>query len=237
MIRIAHAYSNLLNLYGSWANPTLLKRYLQDTGYDVEVVAFTIGGYVDISSFDLIYFGAGTERRMILALQDFRRFLTEVKDYIEDERSILLTGNSMAVFGNTVTDISGIEYQGISLIDIDTKIHSRRNYSELIMSSSLTEHPVIGNINSSIDIYSNNETPMFRVVKETSGSRKEEGVFKDRIYATELSGPLLVRNPYLLHRFAELLAEKELPLNNNSWFTTALEGYQRATATLKRELI
>ena len=236
MIKIAHAYDNLLNLYGSWANCAVLERYLSEAGYEVRLSSFTIGEYIDLSSFDLVYFGAATERRMLLAVNDFRRYLTELKEFIDDDRILFVTGNSMAIFGNTITDKDGMKYQATSLFNFDATIHTKRRYSELILTSQLTDMPVIGNINSSMDISLGNETPMFHVVKETQGRRKVEGVQKNHLYVTEVSGPILVRNPYLLHSFAEIVAGKTLPLSVSGWFTNATKGYQTQLLKLKKEL-
>ena len=236
MIRIAHAYDNLLNLYGSHGNIMVLERYLNEAGYETKVSSFTTGQYMDISQYDLVYFGAGTERNMILSLLDFRRYFSELKEYLEDGRKLLVTGNSMAIFGNSITDINGKTYEGAELIDITTTIHTKRTYSELVMTSNLLEQPVIGNINSSVDITVKNETPMFTVIKETSGRRRTEGVQQEQIFATEVSGPLLVRNPFLLHKYAELLVEKEIWESQESWFSIATAGYTASLAALKREL-
>ena len=236
MIKIAHAYGNLLNLYGSYVNPVMLARYLTEAGYDTSVGSFSIGSYIDISSCDLIYFGAGTERRMLSALLDFRRFQPEFSQYLAKGGRILASGNSIAILGKTITDVSGRIYQGLSCIDIETTIKAKREYSELIMTTPLSEQPVIGSINSSLSISAGDETGMFRVIKDSSGRRRQEGVVKDGIYATESGGPLLIRNPYLLHRFSEITAGSELPLNTSSWFSYAVEGYKNALAALKRDL-
>ncbi|MCL1830519.1 MAG: hypothetical protein FWG21_03720 [Oscillospiraceae bacterium] len=235
MIKIAHVYNNLLNLYGSWGNLAVLERYLTESGYEVSLNSFSVGGYSNLSDYDLIYLGAGTESRMLQALSDFKRFHADIKQYLKDDRKILATGNSMAILGEKVTD-DGSVYEGASVIDISTVIGSNRNYSELILSSRLNDHPVIGNINSSITITYGKDPVFFDILSQSVGNRKQEGVQKGSIYATELSGPLLVRNPYLLHSFCEVLVEKALPMNTNEWFATALNGYSSSLATLKKQL-
>ena len=236
MIRIAHAYSNLLNLYGSYANLSLMERYITKTGNEVVISSFNIGSYIDLSSFDLIYFGAGTERRILLALDDFRRYSEELNDYLSEDKMLFVSGSSIAMLGKSITDVEGMTHEGLSLIDIDSCIHPKRTYTELLMKSKICAYPVIGNINSSMTIEIGNETRMFDVIKETSGKRKGEGVQKGSIYATEVGGPLLVRNPYLLHSFAEILLEKELPLGKEGWFLDAIEGYSRALLSLRKDL-
>lgn len=237
MIRIATGYADLLNLYGDYANIKALVRYLRDCGQLVETTGFSIGGYTNLKMCDLLYIGAGTERKMLQALGDFRRYFEELRIFCEEKGGfVFATGNAIALLGRTVTDSMGNVHEAAGLLDLDCKIDNKRRYSELLLHSELTERPVIGNVNSSM-VVTSRETPAFTVIGEAGGySLSTEGAVNGSVFATELSGPLLIRNPALLRRFSEIYADRKLPENEQEWLKTMEMGYDRALAALRKEL-
>ena len=77
--KIIHFYPHLMNLYGSYANLTVLRRYLELLGHSVDVVTVAPGENAQLSDADFIFMGAGTERSQKAALQDFRRFEGDIR--------------------------------------------------------------------------------------------------------------------------------------------------------------
>ena len=72
--KIIHLYPDLMSLYGSYANVTVLRRHLEDLGGTVTVESVQPGEDADIAHADFIYMGAGTERAQKAALADLARF-------------------------------------------------------------------------------------------------------------------------------------------------------------------
>ncbi len=236
MIRITTGYRDLLNLYGDYSNISLLARYLTELDLLVETDSFSAGSYINLMQHDLLYLGAGTERRMLRALSDFKRYQAELHQFCEKGGFVFATGNAIALLGKTVVDSEGNSHEAAGLLDLDVRINRKRSYSELIAKTPLTENLVVGNINSSIMVESR-EQPLFQIVSEAPAvSGKTEGAIKNTVVATQLSGPLLVRNPALLHAFAEKVSDKKLPELEASWVSNAKEGYQRALLKLEREM-
>ena len=236
MIRIITAYPNLLNLYGDYINAAALARYLTESGCEAMTVPFTVGNYVNLLSADMIYIGAGTERRMLAALDDFRRFFDELFQYVDGGGLVLATGSAACLLGRNVTDIAGHCHEAAGILDIEAFDIGKRRYSELLMRCGLDESPVIGNVNSSLSVKWRD--PAFFEIRKQSGNLtfKTEGAVKHNVFATEVSGPLLLRNPRLLHTFAERLADRTLPENDNDWVRKAYAGYHAALETLSNEL-
>lgn len=236
MIKIAVAYGNLLNMYGDYANVDVLVRYLREAGFLVETSFFSINSYLDLSAHDMLYIGAGTERRMLKALEDFKRFFAELRAFANDGKFVLATGNSVALLGRSVTDYGGITREGAGLLDVDTALMSTRTYSELVLHSNMSKTPVVGGLNTSLTITSR-EQPFFDVVYTSARTPlKNEGALKRTVFATELSGPLLVRNPGLLHGFAELVSDKKFAQSNELWVQNAAESQRRVLLKLQRKM-
>ena len=78
-MKLLHFYPDLMSLYGSYANLSVLKRLLGALGHTVAVEAVVPGGEADLSGADFLFMGAGTERQQKAALADFRRFGEAVK--------------------------------------------------------------------------------------------------------------------------------------------------------------
>ena len=234
MIRIAAAYGDLLNLYGDYANVSVLARYLRSSGFLVETDSFSVGEYLNLSAYDMLYIGAGTERRMLYALDDFKRYFSELRLFAEKKGGfVLATGNAAALLGKTVTDFNGVVRAGAGLLDMDVVIQQKRVYRELVLISELLDVPVIGSINSSLSVECR-EQPFFKVSRQSAAGAKTEGARKGNVFATELSGPLFVRNPSLLHSFAELVSDKKIPKNDEDWTAWADMGYRRVLNSFGR---
>ena len=234
MIKIIHAYPDFLNLYGDYANISLLVRRLEGCGEQIEVRNVKPGSYVDISDADLIYFGAGTERRMLQALQDFRRYGTELKTMLDAGGMVFATGSSMALLCTGIKDTrDGRSYEGLGLVDGTAGIVKGRRYSEVICSSPLCGSKVYGAVNSSIDFgRAEGAAPMFTVEKDFSGRLSGgEGFVNGNVYATELTGPVLFRNPELLDAFASKLC-KELRECSQNWYGEMKKAYAHVAGVL-----
>ena len=236
MIRIATAYDDLLNLYGDYANVVALARYLRESGFLVETCGFSSGSYIDLLSVDMLYIGSGTERRLLAAMEDFKRFYQEIQSFVKKGGFILATGTAVALIGSSVVDFDGNIHEGPGLLDYDVTFVKKRSYREIIATSELIAQPVIGNVNSSM-VITGRENPLFHVTDSSFGKRiTHEGAHRNTVFATELSGPLLVRNPDFLHFFAEKVSDKKIQKNDSVWVGHAHEGYSRALAKMRNSI-
>ena len=59
-LKFLHLYDDAMNLYGEYANVSLLARYLTDLGHSVRVETLSLYEKKDISGYDFYYMGAGT---------------------------------------------------------------------------------------------------------------------------------------------------------------------------------
>lgn len=78
-LKILHFYPDLMSLYGSYANVSILKRTLEEMGNTVTVERVELGGDADLTHADFVYMGAGTERAQKAALLYFSKLGDAVK--------------------------------------------------------------------------------------------------------------------------------------------------------------
>lgn len=225
MIRIIHAYPDLLNLYGDYANIMLLAKRLSCAGKEITVDRFEIGDDVEIDSADFIYFGCATENKMLAALKDLSRIKNQLAEYVKKGGKMFFCGASAALPLDTVTDLQGNTVDGLGLVKGNAVIHGKRNYSEVTAKCSLCDATVIGFFNSSMNLTAE-ATPFWQIQTDSVGLvGKSEGYISNGIMATQLSGPLFFRNPPLLNAICEMLTGEKLNECDEKLFAELDLGY------------
>ncbi len=209
MIRILHVYPELLNLYGEYANLTILSRYLREEGAEVEVTKISLGESIP-DGYDMLYFGCGTENASLGALKGLLPFRDKIKEYYDNGALILATGNSFDLFGRTIADDRDGTFEGLALFDYTVnRTHKKRFLGDAVLTSELFPQRVIGFVNKCSTV-TGVETPLFRAVMGLGNDNEmiEEGLVSNNFFGTSLIGPLLVRNPAICRYLMDLLYQK-----------------------------
>jgi len=214
-MRFLHFYPDLMNLYGSYANVLALRRCLEALGHEVTVEAVLPGQEVSLSGADFLFMGAGTEDAQKYALSDFARFAAEIKAAEADGLAMLFAGNAMELLGERITDARGQVFAGLGIAGFTTTQGSRRIAEDVLGTTSLFAEPMVGFINKS-GIVSGVETPLLTSLTLGFGNeaaKGPEGFCRNNLLASQLTGPLLVKNPKLLeHVAAAVYARRGLAL-------------------------
>ena len=223
-------YPDLMNLYGGYANLLILRRLMERLGRAVTVREITPGETPDLSDLsqaDFVFMGAGTERRQKFAMDDFIRYSDLIKNLAADDTPMLFSGNSMELCGKNITTADGEIYHGIGLAGFETVQRARRitgdvyGYMNHIPgdSENTAETPyriqIVGFMNKS-GIISGVETPLLNILDMGFGNEFEkgpEGFQIKNIIGSELTGPILVKNPCILEKIAAaIFTRRGLPL-------------------------
>ena len=203
-VKILHFYPDLMNLYGSRANVLALERYLENLGCRVSVEAVLPGGGADIGHADFLYMGAGTERAARAAMEDLARFAGALKAAAEQDAVMLFAGTAMDLLGKTVKEADGGSYEGLGLAGFVTEHGKRRIVEDVYGHTELFPEAVVGFMNK-CGAVSGVETPLLASLDLGFGNEKEhgpEGYHWKNVFASQLTGPLLVKNPKLLETVA-----------------------------------
>ena len=199
-IKILHFYPDLMSLYGSYANVSVLKRRLEQMGNTVTVTPVLPGQEADLSDADFLYMGAGTEHAQKAALVDFARYGETVKAAAESGVTMLFAGTAMELLGKTITGADGKVYEGIGLADFTAVQGSKRLVEDVYGHTDLYPDAVVGFMNKCSTI-SGVETPLLTELSlgfGNEGERAPEGFHRNNVFASQLTGPLLVKNPRML---------------------------------------
>lgn len=203
-IRILHFYPDLMSLYGSYANVSVLRRLLERCGNTVTVETVNPGDNCDLASADFLFMGAGTERRQKAALADFSRFGEAVKAAAERGVPMLFCGTAMELLGKSVTDENGKVYDGIGLAAFTSVQGKRRFVEDVYGHTDLYPEAVVGFMNK-CGVVSGVDTPLLTSMDMgvgNEGTAGAEGFHWKNVFASQLTGPILVKNPRLLETVA-----------------------------------
>lgn len=207
--KIIHFYPELMNLYGSYANLSVLQRYLQLMGHSVCVETVAPGQETDLHDADFIFMGAGTERSQKAALQDLRRFAPQIKALAEAGVPMLFCGTAMDLLGKSISDESG-SYEGLALADFTCVQTARRQVIDVYGHTALFPDAIVGFLNKSSTI-SGVETPLLTDCTLGWGNEKDgkgEGVLIHNVMGSHLTGPLLAKNPRLLEHVIGIICQR-----------------------------
>ena len=227
-IYIGHLYYDLMNLYGEIGNIKALKYSLENAGVKVVIDNLSINDDIDFSKYDILYIGSGTENNELIVLNDIKKYKNELKKYIEDNKFVIATGNSIELFGKTIFNKK--EYKALNIFDYSSKLIDKRIVGDIIIPMKNVNKDIIGFQNRSSTI-ENNNCPLF-------DSDYTLGINYKNFYGTYILGPILVRNPelnkYLINKLLKSKNKKFKPKNidlnlDKKAYTSYLKTYYNST--------
>ena len=141
----------------------------------------SINEQINFDKYDIVYIGSGSEDNLFLALSDIMKRKNDIKKYIENNGYLILTGNSMDLFGKYIIN-NDEKMDALDIFDYHTK---------------LIKEKIIG-FQNRCDLVYDIKSPLFKVNKEYSNDYESDGdgYHYKNVYATHIIGPLLIRNPY-----------------------------------------
>lgn len=208
-MKILHLYYDLMNLYGEYGNVSAVKRILENSGQECQVDRLTVNDEVNFDEYDFVYIGSGTEKNQKAALNDFKKYDRQIKNYIGSNKLILMTGNSFEMLGKAITDCKGEMHMGLGVFDfVTTEQNNKRITSDAIFTTEFQENVLVGFINKCSEI-NGIDSPLFTVKMGVGNNNNDngEGFHLANLFATHLTGPILIKNPYFLEFIAKRLSE------------------------------
>ena len=210
MIKIAHLYYDLLNLYGENGNMLAIKDYLDHNNVEYQIDFVTVDDKIDFTKYDLIYVGSGTEKNILIALNDLIKYKGDLKKYLNANKYIIATGNANILFGKTYKTLEKEIIDTLNLFDYESKETHFRTVGEQIYKDHDNKN-IVGFLNHQV-AFKNYDANMFKVVRGNGYAphKHKEGLKDKNFYGTLLIGPFLIRNPY----FTQSLINQFLKDNN-----------------------
>lgn len=232
-IKILHLFPRLLSLYGEYGNAAILEKTLRDQGCDVTVTRWE-SGELDLSGYDFIYVGSGTEDNLLEAVKRLAPHADAIAASIEAGQLWLATGNAMTLFGTEI-EYNGNEYRGLGALPYATEIAQTRYLGDVLTADAFGA-PMIGFVNTSCEYQSIQDTMLEFHLGERLGNvkgTKYDGIRHANFYGTQLIGPVMVKNPHFLSYMVQQITGQapEIPDDSN-----IRKAYAVSVGELKKRL-
>ena len=194
---ILHLYPDFMSLYGEYANLAVLRRRLEVMGAQVNVRTVVLEDTPDFETADMIYMGAGTERGQKAALTALGPHAAALKAAADRGTVLLFTGNAMETLGASVADAKGKVWPGLGLAEYTTVETEKRVPVDVIAKPTLWDALAVGFMNK-CSTTRGITSPLFESLSLGFGNDAEcgpEGYVSGNVFATHITGPVLVKNP------------------------------------------
>jgi len=195
-MKIAYLYYDFLNLYGESGNIKIIENILKQNKIKYEILYLSLNDELDFEKYDFVYIGSGTENNQKIALEHLKQYSEDIKKYIENNKFMLVTGNSIDMFGKYIRAEKA--YEALNIFDYNV-IQNKRKMEEIFINSNVTKHRILGFINNNSHM-DKIQYPLF----------ENEGIKYNNFYATYVLGPILVRNPDFVKYLLNNLTNKNL---------------------------
>lgn len=182
-MKIAYLYYDFLNLYGESGNIKIISNILKYNKIKHEILYLSLDDELEFDKYDLVYIGSGTEDNLLIALKHLSKYKNDIKKYIDDNKFMLVTGNSVDMFGKKIED-----NKALNIFEYEVTKGKRKK-------EEVYHNKILGFINN--NSYNNKycDTDIIR---------------HNNFYGTYILGPILVRNPHLVKQFLNNLTNKKL---------------------------
>lgn len=213
VLRVAHLYPRLMNIYGDRGNIMCLRRRCEGRGIGFDLSELGLRDRFDEKAYDLVFAGGAQDREQRGVADDLLATKAgAIRTAVEDGVVLLAVCGAYQLFGRFYRDSSGVELPGAGLFDL------------------YTEHPgervprCIGNIVIEWDAPAGRQTivgfenhggrtrlgpgvrPLGRVVRGhgNNGEDGGEGAMYRNAFGTYVHGSLLPKNPALADHLVAL---------------------------------
>lgn len=207
IIRIAHLYPDMLNLYGDRGNIIALTERMKARNIDVVTDQITMGKSFNSDDYDILFVGGGQDFEQDVLLDDLKKGKDiEIKRAIENSKVFLAICGGYQMLGKYYKTYDGkmLEYMGA--LDFYTEGKEERMIGNYAFKTK-EGIEVVGFENHSGRTYlGKNVEPLGKMIKGygNNGDDGTEGVRYKNTFGTYSHGPVLPKNSQL----ADLLIAK-----------------------------
>ena len=209
IIKIAHLYPDLLNLYGDSGNVLCLQKWLMWRNIECKTDLLYADSYFDLNNYDIIFIGGGQDFEQRLVLKSLSKGVADnLHSAIENEVCVLAVCGGFQLLGKYYQTNKGDVLNFTGILDFYTVGKSKRLIGNYIFKTE-EKIRIMGFENHSGRTYlSKNLKPLGKVLMGCGNNGKDgtEGVRYKNTFGTYCHGPILPKNP----DFADLIIENAL---------------------------
>jgi len=206
VLRVAHLYPRLMNIYGDRGNIMCLRHRSRARGITFELTELGAGDRLDADAYDLLFAGGAQDREQRGVAHDLLATKAPaLRDAVEQGAVLLAVCGAYQLFGRFYRDASGEELPGAGIFDLHTEHPGdgvKRCIGNIVCEwqSPHGAQTVVGFENHGGRTYLGPGAQPFARVRSGSGNNGRDGtegaIYRNAI-GTYVHGSLLPKNPQL----------------------------------------
>lgn len=187
-IKIVHMFPDLLNLYGDKGNILTLQKRCIWRGIDAEIKSVKGEDEINLSDCDILFLGGGSNHEQEIVLEKLKKSNTALKEYVENNGTCLFVCSGFQMAGDL--NLLAITYKKAQKRASGNVIFECEIEGEKVMLSGFENHEYETDIGDLMPL---------GCVLEGFGNNSMgfEGARYKNVFASNLHGPLLPKNPLL----------------------------------------
>lgn len=211
MVKIAHLYPELLNLYGDRGNILSLKKRLEWRGIECQVDEIFSGDEVDFSQYQIVFLGGGSDREQEIVARNLSKIRDNLASYIENGGAVIAICGGYQLLGQYYL-MGNTKVDGLKILPIATERGEKRMIGNVAIKTDFLDKPIVGFENHGGATILNGCHPLGKVIfgNGNNGKDKYEGARYKNVFCTYLHGPLLPKNPHLCDYILEIATGQKL---------------------------
>lgn len=122
ILRVAHLYPRLMNIYGDRGNIMCLRHRTQARGIAFALTELSLGDAFDPAAHDLVFAGGAQDREQRAVADDLLATKAPaLRDAVEDGVVLLAVCGAYQLFGRFYRESTGVELPGAAIFDLHTE--------------------------------------------------------------------------------------------------------------------
>ena len=220
VLRVAHLYPRLMNIYGDRGNIMTLRYRCEARGIGLQLTELGIGDAFDASAYDLIFAGGAQDREQRAVADDLLATkAAALREAVESDVALLAVCGAYQLFGNFYRDSTGAELPGAGIFDLHTEHPgegARRCIGNIVIEwqSPAGLQMIVGFENHGGRTRLGAAARPLGRVRSGSGNNGEDGgegaVYRNAI-GTYIHGSLLPKNPSLADHILSVALRRRYP--------------------------
>ncbi|MDR1605125.1 MAG: glutamine amidotransferase [Gracilibacteraceae bacterium] len=227
IMRIAHLYPDLLNLYGDRGNVMTLAARCRWRGIECVTERVSLGADWDPAAADIVFFGGGSDREQGILAADLGRRAESLGAALAGGLVLLAVCGGLQMLGGSYRTPTGEKYPGLGLLDLYTEAGRERFIGDVradltpetaaaaarACPQAMPLTTLVGFENHGGRTWLGDGLAPLARVRPGAGAGNNgrdggEGVRWRNVFGTYLHGPFLPKNPHIADLLLSLALER-----------------------------
>lgn len=204
-MKIEILFPEICNLYGDTGNILILEKAFKKENV-FKTALIDRPKFLD-GDIDMIYMGAMSEKAQVLVLDKLLVHKELMKKLIDNGMKALFTGNAMDLLGKKIIEEDGSEIKGFGFFDFETIIQRSPRLNSLIYGH-YKDFEMVGYKTQFSQSFAKDHNNYLFEVEKGIGINKEsklEGFKYKGLIGTNMTGPLLIKNPDFAAEYLDVI--------------------------------